>query len=76
MNLKKMFPIVAMLLIVFIAGCKKKEDNPGVRQTVNSTSRKNLEYIDSSLIVIISAVIEDSGQHLSLQRPESIRETH
>src|SRR5665647_2149994 len=35
MKLKKVFPIIAMLLIVFLAGCKK--DNPGVPPTVTST---------------------------------------
>ena len=35
MNLKKVFPIIALLLIVFLAGCKK--DNPGVPPTVTST---------------------------------------
>jgi len=35
MKLKKVFPIIAMLLIVFLAGCKK--DKPGVPPTVTST---------------------------------------
>jgi len=35
MNLRKVFPIIAMLLIVFLAGCKK--DKPGVPPTVTST---------------------------------------
>src|SRR5450759_862216 len=38
MKLRKIFPIVAILLIVFLAGCKKKCDEcPGVRPTVTST---------------------------------------
>ena len=38
MKLKKVFPIIAMLLIVFLAGCKKdKDDAPGVLPTVTST---------------------------------------
>ncbi len=36
MKLTKLFPIIAMLLIVFIAGCKK-DDDPGIRPTVIST---------------------------------------
>src|SRR5450759_2461253 len=38
MKLRKIFRIVAILLIVFLAGCKKKCDEcPGVRPTVTST---------------------------------------
>ena len=37
MKLKNAFPIVAMLLIVFMSGCKKDDENTGVRPTVNST---------------------------------------
>src|SRR5450759_4532396 len=37
MKLRKIFPIVAILLIVFLAGCKKKDDAPGVPPTVTST---------------------------------------
>src|SRR5450759_1743111 len=36
MKLKKVFPIIAMLLIVFLAGCKK-DNPPGVPPTVTST---------------------------------------
>src|SRR5450759_74756 len=36
MNLRKVFPIIAMLLIVFLAGCKK-DNPPGVPPTVTST---------------------------------------
>src|SRR5450759_4038584 len=42
MNLRKVFPIAAMLLIVFLAGCKKDKDNPpGVLPTVTSTDPIN-----------------------------------
>src|SRR5450759_2341993 len=36
MKLRKIFPIVAILLIVFLAGCKK-DNPPGVPPTVTST---------------------------------------
>lgn len=42
MKLKKVFAIVAMLLIVFIAGCEKKVDDTGGRPTVTSTNPANL----------------------------------
>jgi hypothetical protein len=38
MNFKKAFPIVAVLLIVFLMGCNKKDDIPGVRPEVTSTN--------------------------------------
>ena len=42
MKLRKVFPIIAMLLIVFLAGCKKdKDDAPGVLPTVSSTDPIN-----------------------------------
>jgi hypothetical protein len=37
MKLTKVFPIVALLLIVFLTGCNKKEEFAGVRPTVTST---------------------------------------
>ena len=40
MKLKKVFPIIAMLLVVLIAGCKK-DDDTGVRPTVTSTDPLN-----------------------------------
>src|SRR5450759_3459064 len=40
MNLRKVFPIAAMLLIVFLAGCKK-DNPPGVLPTVTSTDPIN-----------------------------------
>ena len=36
MKLTKVFPIIAMLLIVLVTGCKK-DDEPGIRPTVTST---------------------------------------
>ena len=36
MKPRKMFPIIAMLLIVLVTGCKK-DDEPGIRPTVTST---------------------------------------
>ncbi len=38
MNLKKMFPIIAMLLIVFLAGCNKKDAITAVLPEVTSTN--------------------------------------
>jgi hypothetical protein len=38
MNLKKFFPAIAMLLVVFLAGCNKKDDLTGVRPKVTSTN--------------------------------------
>jgi hypothetical protein len=37
MKIKKVIPIIALLLVVLMAGCKK-DDNTGVRPTVTSTS--------------------------------------
>ena len=41
MNFKKMLPIIAMLLIVILAGCTKKENTPGVPPTVTLTDPLN-----------------------------------
>src|SRR5450759_3378425 len=41
MKLKKMVPIIAMLLVVFLAGCTKKENTPGVPPTVTITDPLN-----------------------------------
>src|SRR5450759_1688522 len=38
---KKVFPIIAMLLIVFMAGCKKDKETPGLAPTVTSTDPVN-----------------------------------
>src|SRR4030043_819555 len=40
MKLKTMFPIIAMLLVVIIAGCEKDDDN-GIYPTVTSTDPLN-----------------------------------
>ena len=37
MKLRKVFPIIAMLMIVLIAGCNKKDDLTGMRPKVTST---------------------------------------
>jgi hypothetical protein len=42
MKLKKMLPIIAMLLVVLMAGCEK-DDDTGVRPTVTSTDPLNNE---------------------------------
>src|SRR5450759_4913833 len=42
MKFKKMVPIIAMLLVVFLAGCTKKENTPGVPPTVTLTDPANL----------------------------------
>ncbi len=41
MKLKNGFPIIAMLLIVLVVGCNKKDDNVGIRPSVTSTSPIN-----------------------------------
>jgi hypothetical protein len=41
MKLKKVFPIIAMLSIVLMAGCKKDDDTAGVRPMVISTNPIN-----------------------------------
>ena len=41
MNFKKMLPIIAMLLIVILAACTKKENIPGVPPTVTLTDPLN-----------------------------------
>lgn len=41
MKLKRMFAIIAMLLVVFLAGCTKKENIPGVPPTVTLTDPLN-----------------------------------
>jgi len=38
MKLKKLFPIIALLMIVFMAGCNKKDDIMGIRPMVTSTN--------------------------------------
>jgi hypothetical protein len=53
MKLKKMFTILAMLVVVFMAGCKK-DDGPVIRPTVTSTIPLN-EAISTSISSNISA---------------------
>src|SRR5665647_1512808 len=60
MNLRKTFPIIAMLLIVFLAGCNKKDDIPGVRPKVTSTdpiSEATNIAISSKISAIFSVVM-------------------
>ena len=47
MKLTKMFPIIAILLIVFVSACKK-DDEPGIRPTVTSTDPLS-DAIDRSI---------------------------
>src|SRR5450759_5857052 len=61
MKLKKVFPIIAMLLIVFLAGCKK--DKPGVPPTVTSTVPINNAIgiaINSNISAIFSVAMTTS----------------
>ena len=61
MNLRKTFPIIAMLLIVFLAGCNKKDDIPGLRPKVTSTdpiSEATNIAISSKISAIFSVAMD------------------
>jgi hypothetical protein len=63
MILKKMFPIIAMLMVVFIAGCNKKDDITGVRPKVTSTnpiSEATSIGISSNISAIFSVAMDPS----------------
>jgi hypothetical protein len=63
MKLTKVFPIVALLLIVFLTGCNKKEEFAGVRPTVTSTdpiSEGVSIALGSNISVIFSADMNPS----------------
>ena len=58
-----MFPIIAMLMIVFIAGCNKKDDITGVRPKVTSTnpiSEATSIGISSNISAIFSVAMDPS----------------
>src|SRR5450759_160899 len=62
MNLRKVFPIAAMLLIVFLAGCKK-DNPPGVPPTVTSTvpvSNATGIAVNSNISAIFSVAMTTS----------------
>src|SRR5450759_5733089 len=62
MNLRKVFPIIAMLLIVFLAGCKK-DNPPGVPPTVTSTvpvSNATGIAVNSNISAIFSVAMTTS----------------
>ena len=61
MKLKKMFPIIAMLLIVLIAGCNKKDNITGVPPEVTSTdpiSEATSTDISSKISAIFSVAMD------------------
>lgn len=63
MELRKVFPIIAMLMIVFIAGCNKKDDLTGVRPKVTSTdpiSEATNIGISSKISAIFSVAMNTS----------------
>jgi hypothetical protein len=63
MSLKKAFPIIAMLLVVFLAGCNKKDNIPGVRPKVTSTnpiSEATGIAIGSKISAIFSVAMDPS----------------
>jgi hypothetical protein len=63
MVLKKVFPIIAMLLVVLMAGCNKKEDFTGVRPKVTSTdpvSEATNVAISSKISAIFSVAMDPS----------------
>jgi Ice-binding-like/Bacterial Ig-like domain len=63
MNLKKVFPIVALLLIVFLAGCNKKDKITGVSPEVTSTdpiSEATNIAIGSKVSAIFSVAMDPS----------------
>ena len=64
MKLRKFFPIVAILLIVFLAGCKKdKDDAPGVLPTVTSTVPINNTTgiaVNSNILAMFSVAMDPS----------------
>jgi len=54
MKLKKVFPIIAMLLVVLMSGCKK-DDDTGVRPTVTSTDPlKNVTGVARNKVVALT----------------------
>jgi len=58
-----MFPIIAMLMVVFIAGCNKKDDITGVRPKVTSTnpiSEATSIGISSNISAIFSVAMDPS----------------
>jgi hypothetical protein len=59
MNLKKVFTIIAMLLIVYLAGCNKKDDITGVRPEVVSTNPIS-DATNSAIGSRISAVFSEA----------------
>src|SRR5450759_3731925 len=62
MKLKKVFPIIAMLLIVFLAGCKK-DNPPGVPPTVTSTVPINNATgiaVNSNILAMFSVAMDPS----------------
>lgn len=58
MKLTKLFPIAAMLLIVFMGSCKK-DDDPGVRPRVLSTSPVNKATTIATNAVITASFSEE-----------------
>nr|NQU90416.1 Ig-like domain-containing protein [Bacteroidota bacterium] len=63
MKLKKVFPIIAMLLVVLMTGCNKKEDFTGVRPKVISTdpvSEATNIAISSKISAIFSVAMDSS----------------
>jgi len=63
MKLRKVFPIIAMLMIVLMAGCNKKDDLTGVRPKVTSTnpiSEATSIGISSKISAIFSVAMNSS----------------
>jgi len=77
MNLRKVIPIVALLLIVFLAGCNKKDKITGVSPEVTSTdpiSEAANIAIDSKVSAIFSVAMDPSTMttdNFSLMKEDS-----
>jgi methionine-rich copper-binding protein CopC len=59
MKLKNVLPIIAMLLVVLVTGCKKDDNDTGVRPTVTSTDPMN-EATGIAINSVISATFSES----------------
>ncbi|HUX95786.1 MAG TPA: Ig-like domain-containing protein [Bacteroidales bacterium] len=65
MKLVKVFPIIAMLMIVFITGCNKKDEFSGVRPEVTSTNPIS-EAVSIAIGTNISAVFSSDMDPLTM----------
>jgi hypothetical protein len=65
MQLRKVFPIIAMLSMVLFAACKDDDGEPGVQPTVSSTDPEN-DAVNFSLSANISATFNTAMNEASV----------